>query len=417
MNRKILIATSLLMASLLNPLFAGEGVFSGMVRDYAAFRFSQTDIPVHEITADVRFEYFGDMGKLTLHPVAYSSPNKSLELSLGEAYMDFYLQNTDVRIGMQKVIWGEAEGAFITDLVSPRNLRSFILADFAEIRKAVPAIKVDHYIGDYTIEAIWISHFVPFSPPAADSTWKQTASLPFPPSITATILDPTMPKSSLENSELFLSLAHFAPQLSWTLNGGYVWGDEPLVTSVTNTGLTTRDISQGYERYPFVGGSLNTPLANAVLRMEAALAVDKPMNALNMSANPPITLEKHHQVQTLIGLDWNMFGAQWSSQYLMIYTHNHHDQLISQMKSIKEFAHTLTFRIQDTFLDERLTARLFTYVELDPANALFRPSLSYNLGDGVIVEGGAELFVGDEGGTFGAYNDNSLAFLALRWYF
>jgi hypothetical protein len=73
--------------------------------------------------------------------------------------------------------------------------------------------------------------------------------------------------------------------------------------------------------------------------------------------------------------------------------------------------------VQDTFLDERLTARLFTYVELDPANALFRPSLSYNLGDGVIVEGGAEIFVGDEGGTFGSYQDNSLAFLSLRWYF
>jgi len=416
-NRRTIVFITLLATAMLLPLFAGEGVFSGMVRNYAAFRFSHADIPVHEITADVRFEYYGDMGKLTLHPVAYSSPNKSLELSLGEAYMDFYLPSTDIRVGMQNVIWGEAEGAFITDLVSPRDLRSFILADFTEIRKAVPAVKVDHYLGDYTLEAIWVSHFVPFSPPSEDSMWRQAANLPFPPAITATILEPTMPKSSLENSELFLSLSHFAPKLSWTLNGGYQWGDEPLVTSVTTTGATTRDIAQGYERYPFVGGSLNTPIASAVLRMEAALAIDKPMNSLDMSANPPITLEKHHQVQTLIGLDWNMFGAQWSTQYLMIYTHNHHDQLISQMKSIKEFAHTLTFRVQDTFLDERLTARLFTYVELDPANALFRPSLSYNLGDGVILEGGAEIFVGDEEGTFGSYQDNSLAFLALRWYF
>lgn len=417
MNRKKLITTSLLGALLFTPLFAGDGVFSGMVRDYAAFRFSQTDLPVHEITADVRYEYYGDLGKLTLHPIAYSNPNKDLELSLGEAYVDFYLESTDVRIGMQKVIWGEAEGAFITDLVSPRNLRSFILADFTEIRKAVPAIKVDHYVGDYTVEAIWISHFVPFSPPSEDSMWKQEATLPFPSAITATVKDPTMPESSLENSELFLSLSHFAPQLSWTVNGGYLWGDEPLVTSVITTGATTRDIVQGYERYPFVGGSLNTSLASVVLRAEAALALDKPMNTLDMSANPPISLEKHHQVQTLVGLDWNMFGAQWSSQYLMIYTHEHHDQLISQMKSIKEFSHTLTFRVQDTFLDERLTAKLFTYVELDPANALFRPSLSYNLGDGVIVEGGAEIFVGDEGGTFGSYQDNSLAFLSLRWYF
>ena len=139
MNRRTIVFITLLATAMLLPLFAGEGVFSGMVRDYAAFRFSHADIPVHEITADVRFEYYGDLGKLTLHPIAYSNPNKDLELSLGEAYMDFYLESTDVRIGMQKVIWGEAEGAFITDLVSPRDLRSFILADFTEIRKAVPA--------------------------------------------------------------------------------------------------------------------------------------------------------------------------------------------------------------------------------------------------------------------------------------
>ena len=417
MNKKIRIATSLLIAFLLTPLFAGEGEFNGMVRDYAAFRFSEADMPVHEITADVRFEYYGDLGKLTLHPVAYANPNKELELSLGEAYADIYLENTDIRVGMQKVIWGEAEGAFITDLVSPRNMKSFILADFTEIRKAVPAIKIDHYQGDYMMQAIWISHFVPFSPPSENSMWRQEVILPFPSTVTATIHDPTLPNPTLENSEFFASLSHFAPKLSWTVNGGYQWGDEPLVTAVTAPSATTRDIAQGYERYPFVGGSLNTPIANAVLRLEAALAIDKPMNSLDTTANPPISLEKHHQVQTLVGLDWNMFGAQWSSQYLMIYTHDHHDKLVFQMKSINEFAHTLTFRVQDTFLDERLTAKLFTYVELDPANALFRPSLSYNLGDGVIVEGGAELFVGDEEGTFGSYQNNSLAYLALRWYF
>lgn len=87
------------------------------------------------------------------------------------------------------------------------------------------------------------------------------------------------------------------------------------------------------------------------------------------------------------------------------------------MKPIKEFAHTLTFRVQDTFLDEHLTAKLFTYVELEPANALIRPSLSYNFGNGVLLEGGVDLFIGDEEGTFGVYQDNSMAWAALRWYF
>jgi hypothetical protein len=302
-------------------------------------------------------------------------------------------------------------------------MRSFILADFTEIRKAVPAIKVDYYAGDYTLQGIWVTHFIPTTLPSQDSMWAQTPSMPFTPPVTATINDPTMPDSSLENSEAFLSLGRFGNAISWKVNGGYVFTDEPLVTGVTVvTGVTapddtSREISQGYERYGFVGGSFNTTLGSMVLRGEAALAIEKPLNSVDTTSNPPISIEYHNQVQTLVGLDWNMMGAQWSSQYLLTYTHDHNDALVSQMKPIKEFAHTLTFRVQDTFLDERLTAKLFTYVELEPANALVRPSLSYNFGDGVLLECGVELFVGDEEGTFGVYQDNSMAWAALRWYF
>jgi hypothetical protein len=68
-------------------------------------------------------------------------------------------------------------------------------------------------------------------------------------------------------------------------------------------------------------------------------------------------------------------------------------------------------------MDDRLTAKIFTYVELDPMNALIRPSLSWSLEDGVLLEGGLEIFVGDEDGTFGAYEDNTMGYVSLRWYF
>ncbi len=406
----------LIMAGL--PSLAANSTFSGMVRDYAAVRTQTMDIPVHEQTLDAFYEHTTDRGQLTFHPVVYSNPNKALQFDLAEAYFDFYLKRADVRIGKQKVIWGEAEGAFITDLVSPRDMRSFILADFSEIRKAVPAFKVDYYTGPYTLQGIWVTHFIPTSLPSQDSMWAQSPTLPFPATVTSvTFKEPTMPDASLENSEVFLSLGRFGNAISWKLNGGYVFTDEPLASSVTAPDSATRVISQAYERYTFVGGSFNTALGGVVLRGEAALALDKPMNSLDTSINPPITIEKHSQIQALVGLDWNMAGAQWSSQYLMIYTHDHTDTLVSQMKPIREFAHTFTFRVQDTFFDDQLTARLFAYLEAEPLNALIRPSVSYNFGNGVLLEGGFDLFLGDEDGTFGTYGSNSLAWAALRWYF
>jgi len=400
------------------PAIPANSTFSGMVRDYAAMRLESLDMSVHEQTLDAFYEHTTDMGQLTLHPVVYSNPNKALQLDLAEAYFDFYLDSADVRVGKQKVIWGEAEGAFITDLVSPRDMRSFILADFSEIRKAVPAIKVDYYAGPYTMQGIWVTHFIPTSLPASNSMWAQSPTLPFPPAITSvSFTDPAMPETTLENSEIFLSLGHFGNAVSWKLNGGYVFTDEPLASSVTAPDPATRVISQRYERYSFIGGSFNTALGGLVLRGETALALDKPMNSLDTSKNPPITIEKHTQVQALVGLDWNMLGSQWSTQYLMVYTHDHTASLVSQMKPVKEFAHTFTFRMQDTFFDEQLTVRLFTYIEVEPLNALLRPSISYNFGNGVLLEGGLDVFLGDKDGTFGTYASNSLAWAALRWYF
>ncbi|MBK5262779.1 MAG: hypothetical protein JJE17_09460 [Peptostreptococcaceae bacterium] len=106
-----------------------------------------------------------------------------------------------------------------------------------------------------------------------------------------------------------------------------------------------------------------------------------------------------------------------STQYIFGYVHDHHDKLMEQGKYLKEFSHTFTFRVQKTFFSDRLAAKLFTYVEADPLNALIRGSLAWTVEDGVVLEGGLDLFVGDEDGTFGSYKDNSLAWMALRWYF
>ena len=407
MKKVLLIGTVILLSF---PLLASSFQIDGMVRSKAAYRFSQQDLPVQEILVDSTITHFGDIGALSIHPVAYLKPDKNVEFDLKEVYADLYFDNIDLRIGKQTIIWGEAEGAFITDLVSPRDMRSFILADFTEIRKAVPAIKGDFYFGNYTLEGIWVSHHIPSTLPDKDSMWARKPTLfPMEPVVTAPKPLPT----DVTHSEFFLSLGHWGGNLNWTINGGTMYSDEPVIASMTPP-LT---LSQAYERYSFVGGSMNTVIGLGVLRLEAALAFDKPMNKIVLGSPPLVSVETHPQLQVLVGFDWPMFGSQWSAQYLVTYTHDHHDALYSQMRPIQEVEQTVTLRWQKTYLDELLTAKVFSYLELSPLNMLLRPSISYALGSGVILEGGFEFFLGKEEGTFGAYFDNSMMWAALRWYF
>lgn len=90
--------------------------------------------------------------------------------------MDIYFDNFDLRIGKQQIIWGKADGVFITDVISPRDLSEFILPDFEEIRIGTNAVKFDYYLGNSTFEAVWIPTFQPTILPDGNSIWASKMS-------------------------------------------------------------------------------------------------------------------------------------------------------------------------------------------------------------------------------------------------
>lgn len=412
-NRPRTITVTLLFLLVSMAAFASMDIgLHGMLRDYHGMQLSDSEMVIGEQTIDLTLEGWGNTTRFVVNPYAYVGLESEPNIGVREAYVDLFFDSTDLRIGKQAIVWGQAEGAFITDIVSPRDMRSFIIADFKEIRMGIPALRVDHYLGPYTLEGIWIPRFVPARMPAADSMWSQAMTMPNGNAIVANIVEPP---HELTDGELFGKVSFFGSKLSWELMGGYAWTDEPHVTAIDGPGSSA---TLAYGRHAVTGGSFSMPIGSAVLRGEAAIYIDKPFSSVTFTVpNPTVTVETHHQLQTLVGIDWSLLGMDLSAQYLLSYIHEYHESLMTQGKVLKELAHTFTFRMQETYASDRLTAKLFLYLETDPLNALIRPSLSWSIEDGVSVEGGVELFAGDTDGTFGSYADNSLAFISLRWYF
>ncbi len=70
-----------------------------------------------------------------------------------------------------------ADGAFMTYIVSPRDLSNFILPEFEEIRIGVPAARLDWYFGPaFSAQAILVPRFVPNRMPDQDSLWRPALS-------------------------------------------------------------------------------------------------------------------------------------------------------------------------------------------------------------------------------------------------
>ena len=173
---------------------------SGFARTYEGVTFENGDFSIIQQTLNLNFARSGEKVAFKANPMIYVYNADSIDFRMRELYMDMYFENFDIRVGRQQVVWGKADGVFITDIVSPLNLSEFLLPDFDEIRMGVTAAKIDYYIGSSTIEAIFIPQFTPTLRPDENSLWYIQPEFPAP---TTFDWSKSTIQPSLQNSDSF----------------------------------------------------------------------------------------------------------------------------------------------------------------------------------------------------------------------
>ena len=408
-----------MILTIILPLTATDVSYSGLSHTSLATRFTKADIAHYKQSIDLSIDMYKDISHFFIQPYASISKDNDFSFDMREAYAEFYLNNLDLKIGKQIIVAGGADALFLTDIISPRNIKDFVLTETPDMRIGVPAIKGSYYLGDYTVDAIWIAQAIPTSTFAQDSIWSLPPSL-FPPNLNVTIDPPTTPELSLENSEVFGKLRYFGSSISYEIVTGFAYSDEPHINDLT-VALPNVTLEQSFDRYPILGGSLNTAVGPVVIRGETNISFNKAFTSISKNPGPPLTatatVEEHNYIQGLVGLDWKLFGFDMSSQYMLSYISDYNERLVHQGRYASEFSHLATFRLNKKFLDDKFTFQLFTLIELDPLNALVRPSLTYEIEDAVSLKAEVLLFAGDETGLYGKYKDNSLTSISLYWYF
>ena len=98
-----------------------------------------------------------------------------------EVYLSLFFDMLDIRLGKQQVVWGEAIGLRITDIVNPVDYREFILDDYIDSRIPLWTAKVTYYFGDFDLTGLWIPFFEPDQPALDGSEWMWTFNRITPP--------------------------------------------------------------------------------------------------------------------------------------------------------------------------------------------------------------------------------------------
>jgi len=391
---------------------------SGFARTYEGVTYNNGDFVMMQQTLNLNFEARGEKVAFKANPMLYLYNTDSLNFNMRELYLDLYFNNFDLRIGKQQVVWGKADGVFITDIVSPLNLTEFLLPDFDEIRTGVIAAKLDYYIGNGTIEAIWIPQFTPTIRPASGSIWYSQPNFPAPATFdwSQSEIAP-----SLENSEFFLKYSAMTSVVDFEIMGGYTWDDNPTMhiqkefavdstsmpPSPVLTGLT---VTPQHHRLTIGGGSFSTEIKGVILRGEAAYYNGKYFQTADPMATDAI-IQKDY-LHYVAGLDFNIGSVKLSAQFIQQYILDYND-FIDQ----KEALNTATFLAHYDMLRETLHLEIFSYIGLTNSDALIRPKVTYDFDDSFSILLGGNIFVGDEQGQFGQYGDNSMVYAKIKYNF
>lgn len=404
-HRKFLTLWLLLLAGVA-AIGAQDLFFTGSAGSYTTMLFAgDYEYPLIRNSFDLNMEHSGDNIAFKANPYIYLYPQQNyieeLEMGFRELYLDIYFDSLDLRIGKQQIIWGKADGVFITDIVSPKDLRQFLLPDFDEIRIGVIALKADLYFGDNTLEAVVVPLFTPTRTPETGSIWLVTPDFPVTPTIHSTVeVD-----MKAANSEIFAKYSYLGSQFDLELMAGYMWDDEPAL-HITNPGPL--EITPEYHRLILIGGSFSTTMAGVVLRGEGGYYNGKYFRTSDIAAGGVI--EKDY-VNYLGGIDFSLMGINLSAQFIQQAIPEYDEEIVDD-----QFENMVTFMISDTFFRDTLRLELFSYLGLNNMDSLIRPRIIYDIRDGLELQIGANIFTGHEG-DFGQYDDNDMLTVKLEYTF
>jgi len=396
--------------------YAQNADFTGYVRNYTGVLYNTGDLSILQNTFNLDVSKTGEKIGFKVNPMLYHYWADSLDLRLREIYVDLFFKNFDIRVGKQQIVWGKADGVFITDVVSPLNLSEFLLPDFDEIRTGVNAVKLDYYIGNNTLEAILIPQFTPVGLPKQGSIWYIQPVFPAPATFDWSKSKIT---PSLENSEFFAKYSVVTSAIDFEIMGGYTWDDYPTmhvqkqfaVNPATHQPyLAGLDITPEYHRLYLGGGSFSTEIKGVVLRGEGAYYNGKYFQTTDPTATDALVQKDY--LHYLAGLDFNVGNVKLSSQFIQEYILNYEDSITNN-----EFQNTMTFLARYDTPNDLLHFELFSYIGLTDGDALIRPKITYDFDDSFSILLGSNIFVGDRDGRFGQYQDNSMLYVKLKYSF
>src|SRR5690606_3022999 len=98
-----------------------------------------------------------------------------------EAYLQGRAGESYFTVGKQQIVWGEADGLKVLDIVNPQDFREFVLDDFDRSRIPQWSVNWEVPVKNATVQFVWIPDLTYHKIPEPGSTYEFVSNVPQAP--------------------------------------------------------------------------------------------------------------------------------------------------------------------------------------------------------------------------------------------
>lgn len=379
------------------------------------------DFPSAQLVAiaRLRFDEAAVLGPWARKPENYSDLSAPLyngsraQLALRELYIDMMLGDAAVRIGKQQVVWGQADGIKVLDVVNPQSFREFILEDFDRSRIPLWMVNLEHPLGRYG-ELQWLLIPDPTTHELAQQGTPFEMSSPLripvaPAGLKTVIASPELPDDGWRDGDAGVRYRHFVAGWDISLNYLYHYDDFPVLLQSLQSdasGQLTGYLTPDYRRSHLTGFTASTAFGSFTLRSEFARESERWFLSRNIARGGVLPSP---ELSAVVGLDWQQGDGLWSMQWFASRVMD--DDLSLYRRQTEQMLSLLT---QQSFANSTWELRLLGLYSIDYEDTLFQLRLKRWLGSRMELWVGADVFSGDKRGLFGQFAEQDRILLGLR---
>jgi hypothetical protein len=344
--------------------------------------------------------------------------DEKTDISLREAVLSLSRGDVDVRLGRQQIVWGEAIGTFITDVVNPRDFREFVLPEFSELRLPIWAIDGTYRIREgLSVEGVWTPDTRPHKLPKQGAEW-EFARIPLRVRNPVVRLPDDADEFSLARSEGGARLS--ALVVGWDTS--LIYYDQADKSTVffqrrvaQAVGPDVIVLEPKHPRVRVVGATLGKSIEPIVIRSEVAMTIGK-----RYTTSDPLDADgvvRRDTLDYLVGLDGTLFGeldaaVQVSQKILTGSATN-----LTRAGVEAQATTTVTARLGTGFFDNTLNPSVLLAINANRGDFRLGPRLEWQITGAVTVIAGADLFEGPRPTLYGQFDRNDRVYVTTTWRF